>query len=144
MPINMTEARDRLSEIFEQLHTLKSEQKQLEAAILDEYQEAINRAYALKPEPFGTIRVTAGNLSLKVERKKKVEWSPGGLAAVYAQIEKDGRDPAPFIDRTVEYNIPERRYTGWAPDVRKWFDDARTVKIGAVAIEIETPKPEDK
>jgi len=141
MPINMTEARERLDAISERLAELKSEQKQLEAAILDEYKDAINSAYRLKPEPFGTIRVTAGNLSLKVERKKKVEWSNAALGRVYDQITADGRDPAPFIDRTVEFNIPERRYTGWAPDVRKWFDDARTVKVGAVAIEIEEPKP---
>ena len=63
-----------------------------------------------------------------------MDWDQGRLAGMVARIEEAGDDPTEYVD--LAFNVPERKYAAWPDAIRAGFEPARTVRPGALKIEI--------
>ena len=67
---------------------------------------------------------------------KRVDWDQEQLAAMVERIRAAGDDPAQYVD--VTYKVPERKYAAWPEAIRKGFEPARTVRPGALKVQLMT------
>ena len=65
---------------------------------------------------------------------KRVEWDQAKLAAMVERIRAAGEDPAEYVE--ISFKVPERAYAAWPEAIRQGFEPARTVKTGALKVEL--------
>lgn len=82
----------------------------------------------------GTVRFPEGEFTIVADLAKRVDWDQDRLAAVVERIRSAGEDPAEYID--IAFKVPERKYAAWPDAIRTTFEPARTVRPGALKIEI--------
>lgn len=82
----------------------------------------------------GTIRLIDGDFTVVADLPKRVDWDQDRLAAVVDRIRAAGDDPAQYVEIT--FKVPERKYAAWPDAIRTVFESARTVRPGALKIEI--------
>jgi hypothetical protein len=82
----------------------------------------------------GTVRFDDGDFTVVADLPKRVDWDQGQLAAMVARIRDAGDDPAEYVE--LAYRVSERKYVAWPEAIRKGFEAARTVRSGALKIEI--------
>ena len=82
----------------------------------------------------GTVRFDDGDFTVVADLPKRVDWDQGQLAAMVARIRDAGDEPAEYVE--LAYRVSERKYVAWPEAIRKGFEAARTVRSGALKIEI--------
>lgn len=127
--MDVNETLQRLEDNLQKQAELKREEKQLKAALTDEYAESI------KEKGFGSFSVDAGEYKLTFNTPKKVEWDQEKLAEIYEKIRAGNDNPADYIE--ISYSVPESRFKAWPTVISEEFMPARTVKEGAVSIKFE-------
>ena len=89
----------------------------------------------------GTIRFDEGDFTVVADLPKRVDWDQERLAAMVERIRAAGDDPAQYVD--IAFKVPERKYAAWPDAIRAGFEPARTVRTGALKIEI-LPRESDQ
>jgi hypothetical protein len=84
----------------------------------------------------GTVRLADGNYTVIADLPKRVDWDQEKLAQIAANIADSGDDPADFID--TKLTVSERKYGALPEAWRKGFEPARTVKVGALKVTLES------
>ena len=82
----------------------------------------------------GTVRFDEGDFTIVADLPKRVDWDQDRLAAMVERIRAAGDDPAQYVD--IAFKVPERKYAAWPDAIRAGFEPARTVRPGALKIEI--------
>ena len=84
----------------------------------------------------GTVRLTDGDYTVIADLPKRVEWDQEKLALMAQNLVATGEDPAEFID--TKLSVSERKYGALPEAWRKGFEPARTVKVGAVKVTLQS------
>ncbi|MDE2233703.1 MAG: hypothetical protein KGJ90_06400, partial [Patescibacteria group bacterium] len=100
----------------------------IKATILKKKALEIDALLKQKDEPFGDVKIIIGNHQLKVNVPKKVDWDNGILAEKYKEIADSGENPDMYID--IEYSLSETAYKKFTPELKEYFNAARTLKAG--------------
>ena len=87
----------------------------------------------------GPAFLVDGNFTIRVDSAKSVAWDQAKLSKLAETIFHDWQlDPEDYI--TITYAVEEEKYCAWPPDLRKHFDDARTLGAGTLSFDIVSPK----
>ena len=82
----------------------------------------------------GTVRLADGEFTVIADLPKRVDWDQDRLADLVERIRSAGGDPGQYVD--IAFKVPERKYSAWPDVIRLEFEPARTVRPGALKIEI--------
>lgn len=112
---------NKILEIKSKIAALKKEQQDLEDQFLLENKEALAEL-ELKEYGCGTVNLEVSGHKVKIEVKKSVKWDNDLLSGKYKEL---GESADKFIK--CKYDISETAYKGWKEEIKKYFEDARTV-----------------
>ena len=121
-------------EIDERLKRDKAAKTRLDAALTVRYATRAVEERQAQAKDTGTVRFDDGDFTVVADLPKRVEWDQSRLAAMVERIRAAGDDPAEYVD--VTFKVPERKYAAWPDAIRQGFEPARTVKTGALKVEI--------
>jgi len=121
-------------EIDERLKRDKAAKTRLDAALTVRYATRAAEERQAQAKDTGTVRFDDGDFTVVADLPKRVEWDQAQLAAMVERIRAAGDDPAEYVD--IAFKVPERKYAAWPDAIRQGFEPARTVKTGALKVEI--------
>ncbi|WBU58014.1 hypothetical protein [Paracoccus sediminicola] len=121
-------------EIDERLKRDKAAKTRLDAALTVRYATRAAEERQAQAKDTGTVRFDDGDFTVVADLPKRVEWDQSQLAAMVERIRAAGDDPAEYLD--IAFKVPERKYAAWPDAIRQGFEPARTVKTGALKVEI--------
>ena len=121
-------------EVDERLKRDKAAKTRLDAALTVRYATRAAEERQAQAKDTGTIRFDDGDFTVVADLPKRVEWDQAQLAAMVERIRAAGDDPAQYVD--IAFKVPERKYAAWPDAIRQGFEPARTVKTGALKVEI--------
>ena len=121
-------------EIDERLKRDKAAKTRLDAALTVRYATRAAEERQAQAKDTGTVRFDDGDFTVVADLPKRVEWDQSRLAAMVERIRAAGDDPAEYVD--IAFKVPERKYAAWPDAIRQGFEPARTVKTGALKVEI--------
>ena len=121
-------------EIDERLKHDKDLKARLDGALVVRYASRAAEARQAQSKDTGTVRFDDGDFTVVADLPKRVDWDQAQLAATVERIRAAGDDPDQYVD--VSYKVPERKYAAWPDAIRQGFEPARTVKTGALKVEI--------
>jgi len=121
-------------EIDERLKRDKAAKSRFDAGLAVRYKDRAAEARQAAGKDTGTVRFDDGDFTVVADLPKRVEWDQAQLAAMVERIRAAGDDPAQYVDVTIR--VPERKYAAWPDAIRKGFEPARTVRPGALKVEI--------
>lgn len=84
----------------------------------------------------GTVRLNDGDYTVIADLPKRVEWDQEKLALMAQNLAATGEDPAEFIE--TKLSVTERKYGALPEAWRKGFEPARTVKVGALKVTLQS------
>lgn len=117
-----------LKKIRAELAHLKELEAGLVIIVTESYQDAINDTLSQKDYGAGTVNLDG----LKFEVKKNVTWDQDGLASLWNQLKKEGKQASEYMD--FKLGVSENAYKNWPSDIKSRFTPYRTVKTSAVAV----------
>ena len=121
-------------DIDERVARTKAAKARLDAALTTRYATRAAEERQALGKDTGTVRLADGDFTVVVDLPKRVEWDQAQLAAMVERIRAAGDDPAEYVD--IAFKVPERKYVAWPEAIRQGFEPARTVKTGALKVEI--------
>ena len=121
-------------EIDERLKRDKAAKTRLDAALTVRYATRAAEERQAQVKDTGTVRFDDGDFTVVADLPKRVEWDRSQLAAMVERIRAAGDDPAEYVD--IAFKVPERKYAAWPDAIRQGVEPARTVKTGALKVEI--------
>lgn len=121
-------------EIDERMKRDKAAKGRLDDALKFRYAHRAAEKRQAKGKDTGTVRFRDGDFTVVVDLPKRVDWDQDRLAAMVERIRAAGEDPAEYVE--INFKVPERKYAAWPDAIRKGFEPARTVKTGALKIEL--------
>jgi len=121
-------------EIDARLKRDKAAKARLDAGLAVRYADRAAEERRAAGKDTGTIRFDDGDFTVVADLPKRVDWDQDKLAAMVAQIRKAGDNPAQYVDIAIK--VPERKYAAWPDNIREQFEPARTVRSGALKVEI--------
>jgi hypothetical protein len=121
-------------ETDEALKRAKAAKTRLDAALTVRYVTRAAEERQAQAKDTGTVRFDDGDFTVVADLPKRVEWDQSQLAAMVERIRAAGDDPAEYVD--IAFKVPERKYAAWPDAIRQGFEAARTVKTGALKVEI--------
>jgi len=121
-------------EIDERLKRDKAAKARLDAALTVRYATRAAEERQAQAKDTGTVRFDDGDFTVVADLPKRVEWDQSRLAAMVERIRAAGDEPAEYVD--IAFKVPERKYAAWPDAIRQGFEPARTVKTGALKVEI--------
>jgi len=121
-------------EIDERLKRDKAAKTRLDAALTVRYATRAAEERQAQAKDTGTVRFDDGDFTVVADLPKRVEWDQSRLAGMVERIRAAGDDPAEYVD--IAFKVPERKYAAWPDAIRQGFEPARTVKTGALKVEI--------
>lgn len=98
---------------------------------------SIDQARALAAKETGTVNVVVDGVTVKHVIPKKVEWDQAKLKSKWDEIKKEGDDPTAYIKKKETFTVGEKEFETFAPEVKIFFSDARTVSYGTPQITFE-------
>jgi hypothetical protein len=121
-------------ETEEALKRAKAAKARLDAALTVRYATRAAEERQAAGKDTGTIRFDDGDFTVVAELPKRVDWDQDRLAAMVERIRAAGDDPAQYVD--IAFKVPERKYAAWPDAIRAGFEPARTVRTGALKVEL--------
>ena len=121
-------------EIDERLKRGKAAKTRFDAGLAVRYATRATEERQAAGKDTGTVRFDDGDFTVVADLPKRVEWDQSQLAAMVERIRAAGDDPAEYVD--IAFKVPERKYAAWPDAIRQGFEPARTVKTGALKVEI--------
>ena len=113
---------------------LKSASAKFSAALGVRYATRAAEARRACGKDTGTVRFADGDYTVVADLPKRVDWDQDHLASMVERIRAAGDDPSEYVDVVIK--VPERKYSAWPQAIRDGFEPARTVRSGALKIEI--------
>ena len=120
---------ERLTEMAE---CLKKRKNLLEDGLNLKFNQIAQDKLKLDGRDTGTIRFDDGAYTIVAEMPKKVVWDQEKLETIIDKIPAAERKH--YVKAT--YAIDERKYLSWSDDLRKFFDEARSVHLGKPKFQI--------
>ncbi|MGC9371336.1 MAG: hypothetical protein ACP5DX_17535 [Paracoccaceae bacterium] len=120
-------------ELDERLKRDKAAKTRLDAALTVRYATRAAEERQAQAKDTGAVRFDDGDFTVVADLPKR-EWDQSQLAAMVERIRAAGDDPAEYVD--IAFKVPERKYAAWPDAIRQGFEPARTVKTGALKVEI--------
>ena len=121
-------------DIDERVARTKAAKARLDAALTVRYATRAAEERRAQAKDTGTVRFDDGDFTVVADLPKRVEWNQEQLAAMVERIGAAGDEPAEYVD--IAFKVPERKYAAWPEAIRQGFEPARTVKTGALKVEI--------
>ena len=121
-------------EIDARLKRDKAAKTRLDGALTVRYADRAAEERQAAGKDTGTTRFDDGDFTIVTDLPKRVDWDQDKLAAMVEHIRNAGDDPAQYVDVTIK--VPERKYAAWPDNIREQFEPARTVRPGALKVEI--------
>lgn len=121
-------------EIDERLQRDKAAKARFDDALSLRYAAQAAQQRQAAGKDTGTVRFDDGDFIVVADLPKRVDWDQDRLAAVIERIRTVGDDPAQYVDVTIK--VPERKYAAWPEAIRAVFEPARTVRPGALKVEL--------
>jgi len=121
-------------EIDERLKRDKAAKTRLDAALTVRYATRAAEERQAQAKDTGTVRFDDGDFTVVADLPKRVEWDQPQLAAMVERIRAAGDDATEYVE--IAFKVPERKYAAWPDAIRQGFEPARTVKTGALTVEI--------
>ena len=121
-------------EIDESLKHDKAVKARLDGALIHRYATRAAELRQAAGKDTGTVRFDDGDFTIVADLPKRIAWDQKQLTALAKQIRDGGEDPGEYIDAT--FKVSERKHTAWPEYLRRDFEPARTVKPGALKIEL--------
>ena len=121
-------------EVDERLKRAKAANARLDGALTIRYATRAEEARRTAGKDTGTVRLDDGDFTVVADLPKRVDWDQEQLAAMVERIRAAGDDPEQYVD--VTYKVPERKYAAWPEAIRQGFEPARTVRTGALKVEL--------
>lgn len=122
-------------EIDERLKAVKVAKSRLDGALTMRYATRATEERRAQAKDTGTVRFDDGDFTVVADLPKRVDWDQEQLAAMVERIRAAGDDPAQYVD--VAFKVPERKYAAWPDGIRAGFEPARTVRGGALKVELK-------
>ncbi|MEI4196540.1 hypothetical protein [Roseovarius sp. E0-M6] len=122
-------------EIEERLKRDKAAKTRLDAALTVRYATRAAEERQAQAKDTGTVRFDDGDFTVVADLPKRVEWDQSRLASMVERIRAAEDDPSQYVD--IAFKVPERKYAAWPDAIRQGFEPARTVKTGALKVEIQ-------
>jgi hypothetical protein len=121
-------------EIDARLKRDKAAKTRLDGALTVRYADRAAEERQAAGKDTGTIRFDDGDFTIVADLPKRVDWDQDKLTAMVTRIRDAGDDPAQYVD--IAIRVPERKYAAWPDNIREQFEPARTVRSGALKVEI--------
>lgn len=121
-------------DVDERIKRDKAAKARLDGALTVRYATRAAEARRACGKDTGTVRLVDGDYTVVADLPKRVDWDQAKLAAMVERIRAANDNPAQYVDITIK--VPERKYTAWPDAIREGFEPARTVRPGALKIEI--------
>ena len=112
----------------------KAAKARLDDALTLRYAERAAEQRRIAGKDAGAVRFDDGDFVVVADLPKRVDWDQDRLAAMVERIRAAGEDPAQYVD--IAFKVPERKYAAWPEAIRRGFEPARTVRPGALKVEI--------
>ena len=106
----------------------------LNGAIALRYGERAAEARRAAGKDTGTVRFDDEGVTVIADLPKRVAWDQEKLAEIVARIRGSGDDPAEYVETS--FKVAERNYAAWPRAIREGFEPARTVRTGALKVEL--------
>ena len=123
---------DHLAMLLDEVGELKADGKRLGDLLNDalhvRYGESAAQARRGEGKDTGRVRLEDAGFEVIADLAKRVDWHQGRLADAVATIRGWGEDPADYV--TIEFRVPESRFTAWPPRLQALFVPARTLATG--------------
>jgi len=113
---------------------IKTAKARLDAALITRYAGRAAEERQFQGKDTGTVRFDDGDFTIVADLPKRVSWDQAKLAAMVEVIRKSKDDPAQYVD--IAFKVPERKYNAWPAYLSRDFEPARTVRPGALKIEL--------
>ncbi|GAB0057949.1 hypothetical protein SIID45300_02283 [Candidatus Magnetaquicoccaceae bacterium FCR-1] len=128
-----------LADLLEQaeahMDRAKAIKASLDEAIAHRYGDHAALVRNQNNKPTGIVRFDDGPFVVITDLPKKPEWDQEKLAELVGKIRESGEDPADYVE--IAYRVPESRYTAWPTFIKKFFEAARTLKVGKATFKLE-------
>ena len=118
------------------LKQAKAVKGRLDGALVLKYGAQAAEARRAAGKDTGSVRFADGDVTVVADLPKRIDWDQQKLAAMVERIRAAGDDPAEYV--AVSYKVAERSYAAWPRAIREGFEPARTVRPGALAIDLLT------
>jgi hypothetical protein len=139
LPVELLAALQR--DIDERMTRSKAAKARLDAALTVRYATRAAEERQARAKDTGTVRFDDGDFTVVADLPKRVDWDQQMLARIAQNIAASGEDPTEFIDTRL--TVSERTYGALPQAWRKGFEPARTVRTGALKVEI-VPQEDDR
>ncbi|MGM0584713.1 MAG: hypothetical protein ACQEUZ_08680 [Pseudomonadota bacterium] len=121
-------------ETNEALKRARAAKARLDAALTVRYAARAAEERRARGKDTGTVRFDDGDFTVVADLPKRVDWDQERLGEIVERIRASGDDPAQYVDIAIK--APERRYAAWPDRIRAVFEPARTVRTGALKVEL--------
>jgi hypothetical protein len=121
-------------EVDERVKQAKAAKARLDGALTIRYATRAEEERRARGKDTGTVRFDDGDFTVVADLPKRVVWDQAQLAAMVERIRAAGDNPSQYVD--VTYKVPERKYAAWPEAIRQGFEPARTVRTGALKVEL--------
>ena len=133
---------DQVAALLEDVADLKADAKRLDDLLTNvltlRYADAAALARREAGKDTGTVSIPDGDLVVKADLPKKVEWNQAELRKAMEVVESWDEEPADYL--SIVLSVPESRYNAWPDSIRKVFEPARIVGVGKATFKIERAK----
>jgi hypothetical protein len=132
LPVELLATLQRETE--EALKRAKAAKARLDAALTVRYATRAAEERQAHAKDTGTVRFDDGDFTVVADLPKRVDWDQDRLSEIVERIRGSGDDPAQYVDIAIK--VPERKYAAWPDNIRAVFEPARTVRTGALKVEL--------
>ncbi|MBX3457007.1 MAG: hypothetical protein KF820_01420 [Candidatus Paracaedibacteraceae bacterium] len=130
--LSSEDLRSLMERLTEMAECLKKRKTLLEDGLNLKFSQMAQDKLKLDGRDTGTIRFDDGAYTIVAEMPKKVVWDQEKLETIIDKIPAGERKH--YAKAT--YAIDERKYLSWSDDLRKFFDEARSVHLGKPKFQI--------
>ena len=113
---------------------LKKAKDKLTSALDFRYGELASKSRQAAGKDNGVVRFDDGAFTVVADLPKRPKWDQSKLQQVVQTIESWGSNPKEFV--SLEIKVSETKFNAWPTEIRKVFEDARTVENGKPSFEL--------
>lgn len=126
-----------LDEADAHLRRAKAIKESLDEAIAHRYGDRAALVRNQNQKPTGIVRFDDGPFVVIADLPKKPEWDQEKLDTIVRKISESGENALDYVE--ISYRVPESRYNAWPATIQKFFEAARTLKVGKPTFKLERP-----
>ena len=121
-------------DVDERIKRDKAAKARLDGALTVRYATRAAEERQARAKDTGTVRFDDGDFTVVADLPKRVDWDQQRLGEIVERIRNSGDDPTQYVDIAIK--VPERKYAAWPDNIRAVFEPARTVRTGALKVEL--------